>query len=131
MAAKSAIVNNEMIRELYLYYIEKGKSKMQALGIMMHKILRVIYGMLKSNTPYDPEIDKANRTRAGKEESIQGRPDKSRRFQEHDNHAPISRRQKIKRKERAESQNDNIIKSGIITPAQAKDKKKLEEIPLR
>ena len=130
MVAKSAIVSNEMMRELYLYYIENGKSKMQALGIIMHKILRIIYGMLKSNTAYDPEIDRANRTRAGKEESIQG-PDKSRRFQEHDNHAPISRRQKAKRKEQAESQNDNIIKDGIITPAQEKNKKKLEEIPLR
>ena len=130
MVAKSAIINNEMIKELYLDYVQKGKSKMQALGIIMHKVLRIIYGMLKNNTPYDPEIDRVNRNRTGKKESIQ-KPGKTRRFQEHDNHAPISRRQKTKRKEQAESQNDNIIKNGIITPTHKKVNKKREEIPMR
>ena len=61
--ARSAIGCNDMIRELYNSYVEKGKSKMSALGIIMHKILRIIYGMLKNNTKYDPQIDMANRTR--------------------------------------------------------------------
>ena len=54
MVATCAIIKNEMIRELYLEYLEKGKTKMQAIGIMMHKILRIIYGMLKNHNPYDP-----------------------------------------------------------------------------
>ena len=58
MVAKCAIVHNEMITELYQEYLEKGKTKMQSIGIIMHKILRIIYGMLKNNTPYDPKIDK-------------------------------------------------------------------------
>jgi transposase len=120
MVAQCAIIKNEMIRELYLDYLRKGKTKMQAIGIIMHKILRIIYGMLKNSTSYDPRIDRANRNTAVHEEAIQ-RPDKARRFQGHDNHAPVSRRQTKKRKEQAESQNDTIIENGIITPAHEKD----------
>jgi hypothetical protein len=76
--------------------------------------------MLKNSTSYDPRIDRANRNTAVHEEAIQ-RPDKARRFQGHDNHAPVSRRQTKKRKEQAESQNDTIIENGIITPAHEKD----------
>ncbi len=39
---------------------------MQAIEIMMHKILRLNYGILKNNNPYDPEIDRANRGKAVK-----------------------------------------------------------------
>lgn len=130
MVATCAIVKNEMIRELYQGYLKKGKTKMQAIGIMMHKILRIIYGMLKNNTPYDPEIDRANRNKPVERVMIQ-RSGKARRFQTQDHQAPISRRQNKKRKEQAASQNDNIIKNGIITPAHKKDNKILEEIPMR
>ena len=130
MVARCAIVHNEMIKQLYQEYLEKGKTKMQSIGIIMHKILRIIYGMLKNNTPYDPEIDKANRERSVEQMAVP-KDNKARRFQTHDGQAPISRRQNKKRKEQAESQNDNIIINGIITPAREKDTRKLEEIPLR
>ena len=130
MVAQCAIIKNEMIRELYLEYLEKGKTKMQAIGIMMHKILRIIYGMLKNNNSYNPEIDRANRGKAVKQVMVRG-TGKARRFQTHDHQAPISRRQNKKRKEQVESQNDNIIKNGIITPAPEKDNKIVEEIPMR
>ncbi len=103
---------------------------MQAIGIMMHKILRIIYDMLKNNNPYDPEIDRANRGKAVKQVMVRGTGE-ARRFQTHDHQAPISRRQNKKRKEQVESQNDNIIKNGIITPAPEKDNKIVEEIPMR
>jgi transposase len=32
-----------------------GKSKMQVVGALMHKLIRVIYGVLKSGQPFDPE----------------------------------------------------------------------------
>lgn len=129
MVAQCAIINNEMIKELYQGYLKKGKTKMQAIGIMMHKILRIIYGMLKNDTLYNPEIDRANRSKPVEQAVIQ-RISKARRFQVHDHQAPISRRQNKKRKEQAESQNDNIIKNGIITPAHRKDNKILEKIPM-
>lgn len=32
-----------------------GKSKMQVVGALMHKLIRVIYGVLKSGQPFDPD----------------------------------------------------------------------------
>lgn len=32
-----------------------GKPKMQVVGAMMHKLIRIIYGVLKSGQPFDPD----------------------------------------------------------------------------
>jgi hypothetical protein len=81
---------------------EKKKEKMSAIGIIMHKILRIIYGMLKNNQKYDPQVDQANREKSIKKKNENGngtKPDKNRRYQERDQNAPISRRQQKKRKQ--------------------------------
>jgi transposase len=100
--AMNAIVNNEMIKELYEGYLAKGKCKMAAIGIMMHKIFRIIYGMLKHRKKYDPSIDEANRNKTREKEKntdkAKQESDKNRRYQPHDQNAPISRRQAQKRK---------------------------------
>jgi hypothetical protein len=31
-----------------------------AMGVCKHKILRIVYGMLKNNTMFDPDIDTVN-----------------------------------------------------------------------
>lgn len=33
----------------------------QAMGVVMHKLLRIAYGVLKNRCPYDPAIDQKNR----------------------------------------------------------------------
>jgi hypothetical protein len=91
-------------------------KKMVAIGLCMHKILRIIYGMLKNNTPFNPAIDLVNRERVNAN-SPQEKKDKKRRFQEFDKNAPISRRQKKKREEQRLSQNANDgIEYGICAP---------------
>ncbi len=115
MVALTAIRANPHIRSIYLDRTQKGMEKMAAIGLCMHKILRIIYGMLKHNRAFDPEIDCNNRERnLRKRPSVQ--KDKNRRYQDFDSKAPISRRQHLKRKERKESHGDNDTKSGIITP---------------
>ncbi len=121
--ALSAIVHNEMIRELYEGYLKGGKAKMSAVGIIMHKILRIIYGMLKHRTNYDPEIDKVNRNREVSKkcdidkDMTKPKTDKSRRYQSYDNDAPISKRQSKKReeavdlKESIEAPNERTLRS--------------------
>jgi hypothetical protein len=88
---------------------------MAAVGYCMHKILRIIYGMLKNNTAFDPAIDDKNRENHVGHQG--GSKDKSRRLQEYDAKAPVSRRQSIKRKERNSSQGDKITVSGIEAPS--------------
>ena len=98
--ARCAIVHNEMIKNRYEHYLAEGKEKMSAIGIIMHKILRIIYGMLKNNQKYDPQVDQANREKSIKKKTEMGKgmkPDKNRRYQERDQNAPISRRQQKKR----------------------------------
>ena len=114
MVALTAIRDNPLIRELYLKHTEMGMEKMAAIGLCMHKILRIVYGMLKHNRPFDPEIDRKNRKRA-RFSGNRTRPDRTRRYQEYDSKAPISGRQNKKRKERNESQDGHLPhKNGII-----------------
>lgn len=107
--AKSAIVHNPLIKEIYVKKVSHGMSKMAAIGVCMHKILRIIYGMLKNKHAFDPQIDKKNveHSKAKLQEKSQheiANINKSRRYQEYDEKAPISRKQTKKRKEHDLSQ---------------------------
>ncbi len=115
MVAMSAITSNSLIRDLYQKHVAKGMEKMAAIGLCMHKILRIVYGMLKNNTPFNPEIDLKNRERNA-EKSQKERKDKSRRYQDFDTNAPISGRQRKKREERKLSQNAVSVECGISAP---------------
>ena len=116
MAVLNGIRTDSYIQNIYHRGLAKGKCKMSAIGICMHKLARIIYGVLSNNTPFDPEIDKhhQNRSRIKKENVVKA---DSRRFQNEDQQAPISRKQTKKRKEREESQSENITMREIIVPA--------------
>lgn len=117
IVALSAIEHNPVIKPIYQYHLQQGKHKMDVIGICMHKILRIIYGMLKNNTAFDPKIDMANRQRSLPDMTTYPKKNKDRRFQGYDSKAPVSRRQRKKRVEREQSH--SVItdtKSGITTP---------------
>ena len=107
--AKTAIVHNPLIKEIYEKKVSHGMSKMAAIGVCMHKILRIIYGMLKNRQAFNPVIDKQNteHSKAKHEEKLQNENAniiQSRRYQAFDEKAPISRKQTKKRKEHDLSQ---------------------------
>lgn len=52
--ALSAIRTSPQIQALKAHFLERGKNKMQIVGIIMHKLIRVVYGVLKSGKPFDP-----------------------------------------------------------------------------
>lgn len=112
MVTLTAIGKNPLIRSIYQEHVAKGMHKMAAIGLCMHKILRIIYGMLKHNKAFDPEIDRKNREKPSRPRTRVNR-DKTRRYQTFDSKAPISRRQTIKRRERKQSHSDNDTKHGI------------------
>lgn len=100
MVALNAITHNPVIKEVYTRNLKKGKTRMDAIGVCMHKILRIIYGMLKNNQPFDPAIDKKNHERIMQKKNKDNTKTNSvRRYQKHDIYAPVSRRQNKKRKE--------------------------------
>ena len=108
----SAIQSNPLIKDVYQQAVQRGMEKMAAMGLCMHKILRIVYGMLKHNKAFDPQIDRKNRQKTPPRQKKVGQ-DKDRRYQDFDSKAPISSRQKIKRKERKQSQNANSVEYGI------------------
>ena len=112
MVAMTAITKNPLISEIYQEHVRKGMKKMAAIGLCMHKILRVIYGMLKHNSPFDPEIDRKNRQKSIQKGQSR-KENKIRRYQDYDPNAPISRRHKTKRMEQRQSQSDNGAEYGI------------------
>lgn len=95
--SRYAIVHNPLIKELYINHLKKGMSKLSAIGAIMHKILRIIYGMLKNNTLFNAQIDYDNRNKVNNQSK---KTTIKRRFQLYDSKAPISRRENKKRKEK-------------------------------
>jgi transposase len=121
MAALSAIRCNPLIREIYEKHKRQGKHSRAAMGICMHKILRILYGMLKHNQPFNPHIDLANRLRSVPMQGNEPIDSTSRRLQGYDQTAPVSRRQRKKRLERERSHNVSDTMSGITAPAPLAD----------
>jgi transposase len=118
----SAIQCNPVIKSIYQYNLKQSRHKMAAMGICMHKVLRIIYGMLKNNTAFDPKIDEANRKRSLPDITSAQKNSKDRRFQKYDTKAPISRRQRKKRLEREQSHSViNDTKPGIKAPVPVGD----------
>lgn len=114
----SAITCNPMIKGLYEGYVKAGKKKMVAIGILMHKILRIVYGMLKHRTKFDPQIDLANRNEKKNPQRSELKPgsEKDRRYQPYDPDAPVSQRQAKKRKKHEDALKETAAQKG--TPDQ-------------
>ena len=54
--AMSAMRYNPVCKEFAERLLAKGKSKMEVIGAVMNKLLRIIYGVLKSRSPFDANI---------------------------------------------------------------------------
>jgi transposase len=52
--ALSAIRHNPMVKALAARLKERGKEKMVIVGAAMRKLLQLVYGILKSGRPFDP-----------------------------------------------------------------------------
>ena len=113
MSALSAIRCHPLFKQLYARFRAKGMTHYQAMGVVMHKLLRVIYGMLKNKTTFNATIDENNiEYSQTKKEQLKKQIKESRirknqtkhRYQTEDEQAPISGRQAKKRKKQAASQ---------------------------
>ena len=121
MVALSAIRYNPLIQKIYEKHQQQGKHNMAAVGICMHKILRILYGMLKHNAAFDPQIDIRNRQRNVPVKNDTPVKNTNRRFQDYDQKAPVTRRQRKKRLERERPHNEGNIESGVTTPVPLAD----------
>lgn len=110
MCSLSAATWDPEMKKLYQRYRSAGKCHNFAQGILMHKLLRIIYGVLKSGKPYDISIDLHNRDKSQvKQQSVQEQArqniinnrERKRRYLKSENPltAPISGRKAKKIKE--------------------------------
>lgn len=109
LLAFRTINQDDYLRSIYAKRRNKGMEHDAALGVLMHKLLRIIYGMLKNNKPYNPGTDQLNQAskKEGQDkqtEAVRAKRDALRRFQEESPDAPISQRQRKKRESGYEPQ---------------------------
>ncbi|MBA3675432.1 MAG: IS110 family transposase [Chitinophagaceae bacterium] len=64
MCGMSAVRHDEMFKGIYARARAKGKNHFSAMGVVMNKMLRIIYGVLKNKTKYNREIDYKNQQNA-------------------------------------------------------------------
>ena len=114
MAAITGMRCNPILKPLYARFRAKGMKHQQAMGVVMHKLLRIIYGVLKNTQAFDTGVDEKNVAQAtekqqqkeqqNQEEKKEARQ-KKHRYQPLSTDAPISRRaaQKIKKQMASQS----------------------------
>lgn len=116
MVSMSAIRCNPVIKKLYTKCRAKGMKHYPAMGVVMHKILRIIYGILKNKTKFSVAIDEQNQQKASEKQQDNEEKEKDgekvkkqkkHRFQEATTQAPISRRAEQKIRKQIASQASN------------------------
>lgn len=107
MAARNVVNHNDYFKEIYAKFRAKGMKDGQAIGVIMHKLTRVICGMLKSNKPFDPKVDKRNRDNTVEQQKKEQTPQEKEQIQqevEMIKNAPCSNRAFKKKKAELEPQ---------------------------
>lgn len=123
MACLSAIRCNPIIKVVYARSRAKGMNHRQASGVAMHKMLRMIFGILKSRKPFNAQIDEKNQERAREKQTEKDKEAKKEkkekqqkkyRFQALSTDGPISRRNHQKRKKQIASQTSKEVNTGLL-----------------
>ncbi len=60
MCAQTSVLFDEHLKTIYERHRHNGKNHKQAIGAIMHKLLRIIWGVLSSRQPYQANIDRKN-----------------------------------------------------------------------
>lgn len=98
-AANCVVLHNPYFKNIYARMRAKGKTHRSSIGIIMHKLLRVVFGMLKNKTTFNPEEDLKNQTKNSNAKASEiPMNTNSRRYQKLNTAAPISGRNYRKRK---------------------------------
>lgn len=117
MTSLTAIRYNPILKQVYARSRAKGMKHYQAMGVVMHKLLRIIYGVLKHKTPFNAATDELNQQRSAEKQQDKEQLDKTNgkikkqkkhRFQEiSTDDAPISKRKEQKIRKQIASQASN------------------------
>lgn len=124
MVSLSASRCNPVLKETYARFRAKGMKHNQAIGVVMHKMLRIIYGILKHKRIFDAGVDEKNQHAASKKQESKEQAEKQikkikkerrQRFEPVASDAPISQRKNQKIKKQAASQTSPGSEYGLTT----------------
>ena len=124
MSSLSAVRYNPMFKQLYARFRAKGMKHKQAAGVVMNKLLRVIYGMLNSGKPFNAEVENNHGEQQNEKQQLKisqrkkekkSFEEKRQRFQSLTHEAPISARKLKTRKKQLASQSSNEVYAGSPT----------------
>jgi len=101
--ANNVVLHDPHFKYIYSNHRARGKKHKQAIGVIMQKVLKVLWGMLKNNTAYKASIDQENIIKYKQHNQCLQISRKARRKQELTINAPISRSNTKKRKAMLES----------------------------
>ncbi len=113
MASLSGSRYNPTLKKIYDRYRAQGMKHAEAIGVVMHKLLRMIYGILKNKTKFDADIDQQNQEKSAAKQDVNEQLErtdkkikqlKKNRFQAVTNEAPISNRKEKAIKKQVASQ---------------------------
>jgi hypothetical protein len=111
MCAQTAVRCDEHLKKIYHGHRSKGMTHKQAIGVIMQKLLRIVWGVITYKKPYRARVDKENQEKnvmATKQVSKKQETKSKRRYQEVGIEAPISNRQSKIRKVHLESQSEQV-----------------------
>lgn len=111
--AHNLVMHNPYFKDIYAKHKAKGKTHKAVMGILMHKVLRILWGMLKTQTEFNKDVDIQNqeRNQTNNEKEIELINSKSRRYQDVSLDAPVSRRNFNKRKATLQPQSSTADES--------------------
>lgn len=110
MCAQTAVMHDQHIKNIYHRHRSKGFNHKQAIGVIMQKMLRIIWGVLTHRLPYNALLTESNQNKkmlSVQKQTSTGELKIKRRYQQLDAEAPISPRQNKKRKAYSSSQVSN------------------------
>lgn len=109
MCCMSAIRHDAMFKARYAQARAEGKNHFSAMGVVMNKMLRIIFGVLKSKTTYNIETDQKNQQNARakqkqkEQKQIEEKKEKQTRLERYNNteqeNLPISNRHAKKKRQ--------------------------------
>jgi len=111
MAVMGGIKNNKILRETFHSAKSRGKTSMSAMGICMHKLLRIVYGVLKSGKMFEISVHDQHSSRRIET------PEKTVEIL-FDATAPVSAREAKKRKKKSGPQDVTKTSSTGSPPSQ-------------
>lgn len=100
LLAFRSISTEPYLKSVYAEARAKGMSHDAALGKLMHKLVRIIFGILKHRKPFDAGIDQLNQkdNRPKKHTQNTEKAPHAQRFQNPSAQAPVSKKQRKQRK---------------------------------